>query len=77
MDIQSEKLKVIEILLKTQDEAIIDQVKAILQDDQTEHWDELPAHVKKAIEIADLQIERGEVKPHEEVMTSFKKKFLK
>jgi len=77
MDIQSEKLKVIEILLKTQDEVIIDQVKAILQDDNQDHWDELPAHVKKAIERSEEQLAKGEVKPHDEVMADFKKKFLK
>jgi len=73
MDIQSEKLKVI----KTKDEAIIDQVKAILQNDQQDHWDELPGHVKKAIERAEEQIARGEVIPHDEVMAAFKKRFLK
>ena len=77
MDIQKEKLKVIEILLKTQDEAIIDQVKAILQDDGKDHWDELPEHVKKAVERSEEQIKNGEIKPHNEVMENFKKKFLK
>ena len=77
MDIQAEKLKVIEILLKTQNEVIIDQVKAILEDNQQNRWDELPEHVKNAIGKADEQIERGEVKPHDEVMANFKKKFLK
>ena len=77
MDIQKEKLKVIEILLKTQDEAIIDQVKALLQDDLKDHWDELPEHVKKAVERSEEQIKNGEIKPHNEVMANFKKKFLK
>jgi hypothetical protein len=77
MNIQTEKLIVIEKLLQTQEESIIDQIKAILEDDGKDHWDELPDYVKQSIERSDEQIKRGEIKPHQEVISGFKKKFLK
>jgi hypothetical protein len=77
MDIQAEKLKVIEKLLQTQNEIILDQVKAILEDDGKDHWEELPEPVKNSIKKAEDQIEKGEVKPHEQVISEVKKRFLK
>jgi hypothetical protein len=77
MNIQTEKLLVIEELLQTQEESVIDQIKAILEDDGKDHWEELPDYVKKSIERSDDQIKKGEIKPHKEVIAGFKKKFLK
>ena len=76
MNIQTEKLIVIEKLLQTQEESIIEQIKAVLEDDGKDHWNELPDFVKQSIESSEEQIKRGETKPHQEVMSEFKKKFL-
>lgn len=77
MNIHTEKLIVIEKLLQTQEEYIIEQIKAILEDDGKDHWDELPSYVKQSIEQSEEQIMNGQTKSHQEVMTKFKKKFLK
>ena len=77
MNLQAEKLIVIEKLLQTQEEAIIDQIKAILEDNEKDSWDELPDYVRQSIERSDEQIKRGEIKPHQDVMLGFRKKFLK
>ena len=76
MNLQAEKLIVIEKLLQTQEEAIIDQIKAILEDNEKNSWDE-PDYVRQSIERSDEQIKRGELKPHQDVMLGFRKKFLK
>ena len=77
MNLQAEKLIVIEKLLQTQEEAIIDQIRAILEDNEKDSWDELPDYVRQSIERSDEQIKRGEIKPHQDVMLGFRKKFLK
>jgi predicted transcriptional regulator len=55
------------------DEISLRRVNAILQIDQQDFWDTLPAHVKDDIEEALQQSERGEGTPHEEVMKKYDK----
>jgi len=54
------------------DENSLRRVNAILEIDQQDIWDTLPGHVKDDVEEALLQSERGEGKPHEEVMKKYK-----
>ena len=63
-------------LINTEDDAILDQVKAILTDDK-DFWDDLPEHVKEGIKEAKEQLARGEGIPHEQVMAEIKAKYLK
>jgi hypothetical protein len=77
MDIK-EKNALVKKLLDTEDEVILDQVKALLEDDEEkDFWDELPEHVKASIQQAKAELERGEGIPHEKVMAEIKSKYLK
>jgi predicted transcriptional regulator len=50
------------------------RVNAILEIDlQDDFWDTLPDYVKEDVEEALQQSERGEGKPHEEVMKKYAK----
>jgi len=49
------------------------RVNAILEIDQQDFWDGLPEQVKEDVEEALQQSERGEGKPHEEVMKKYSK----
>jgi len=75
MNIQTEKLNVIDKIRQTNKEAIIDQIKAILEDDGQGQWDELPQHVQQAIERSEEQIKKGEVKLHETFFQSLRSDF--
>ena len=60
--------------IDTADEHSLLRVNAILEiDRQTDFWDTLPQHVKDDVEEALLQSERGEGKPHAEVMKKYDK----
>ncbi|MDG2430919.1 hypothetical protein [Flavobacterium sp.] len=50
MDIQLEKQKIIEKLLKTNDESIIKSIKSLLQKEKKDFWEELTKEEKKGIE---------------------------
>jgi len=56
------------------DENSLRRVTAILEiDQQKDFWEELPAHVKKDVDEALQQSERGEGKSHKEVMKKYDK----
>lgn len=58
----------------TADENSLRRIQAILEiDAQQDFWDTLPNYVKADVEEALLQSERGEGKPHHEVMKKYKK----
>jgi Txe/YoeB family toxin of Txe-Axe toxin-antitoxin module len=72
MDIQSEKLKVIEKLLKTQDEKLIEKINSLLNEAilKPMTMEELQEKLKKS----EKDIKEGRVHAHEEVVSYFKKK---
>ena len=56
------------------DENSLRRVNAILEIDRHEDfWDTLPSHVQDDVEEALEQSERGEGRPHEEVMKKYDK----
>jgi len=55
------------------DDMSLRRVNAILEIDQRDFWDTLPDYVKNDVEEALQQSERGEGKPHEEVMKKYSK----
>lgn len=73
---ESRKYKVIEKLLKVQEEEVIYKLESILNADiSANDWDELPDEVKHMIDIGLAQSAAGEVFPHEEVMNKYKKRY--
>lgn len=56
------------------DEKTLRGVNAILEiDQQSDFWNELPDQVKQDVDEALLESERGEGKPHEEVIRKYAK----
>ena len=43
------------------------------KEEETDFWDELPEHLKEAINKSLSQSEKGEVKPNEEIMKKYQK----
>lgn len=75
MDIQTTKLELMRLLLNTQKEKVLTQIKEIFEQQEKELFDELSDVEKSAIEEGLHQIEQGKVKPHNEVMTKFRRKY--
>ena len=51
MDIQSEKLKLIKLLLETDDKAIIEAIKNIFKSEKKEAWKQLSAEEQEKIDL--------------------------
>ena len=51
MDIQSEKLKLIKMLLETDDKAIIEAIKNIFKSEKKEAWKQLSSEEQEKIDL--------------------------
>ena len=71
------KYKIIEKIIQTQDDAVLNEVKSILGVKENDFWEELPEEVKQSINQAKAELDRGEGIPHEKVMADVRERFLK
>ena len=75
MDLQTEKLELMKLLLETESKEVINEIKAVFKKRGSDFYDDLPQSVKDDIEISIKQIEAGEVYDHEWVMQDIKNKY--
>jgi predicted transcriptional regulator len=73
MDIQAEKLQLIEWLARLNNTTILKRFIALKKEQEKDWWDQLSAEEKAEIEEGLSQADRGEVVPHKEVMAKYKK----
>ncbi len=73
MDIQLEKIKLMKLLLETENPTIISSIKKNFQKEKKDWWDELPDYAKEGIKEGERDIERGDVFTFEEVMSELRK----
>ncbi len=73
MDIQTEKLKLIELLLHTNNPSIIERIKNILQTEESQDiWEELSDEQKTEIEHALEEVRNGQTVPFESFIEKHK-----
>lgn len=72
MDIQSEKLGLIQWLAQLNDESMITRLKA-LRNEKSDWWDEIGSEEKSEIEEGLIQADQGEVAPHSQIRQKFDK----
>ncbi len=73
MDIQSEKLQLIEWLVRLNDATVLKQFITLKKKQEKDWWDQLSAEEKSEVEEGLAQADRGEVVSHKEVMAKYKK----
>ena len=73
MDIQAEKLQLIEWLARLNDATTLKRFIALKKEKEKDWWDHLSAEEKAEIEEGLAQADRGELLPHKEVMAKYKK----
>ena len=74
MDIQATKLELMQMLLNTQKEEVLVQLKAILED-ESDFWETLPAEEQEAIDEGIAQLERGESISFEDAEREIQERF--
>lgn len=72
MDIQAEKLQLIEWLAGLNNTSIIKRFIALKKEQEKDWWDHLSKEEKAEIEEGLTQADRGDVVSHREVMTKYK-----
>ena len=60
MDLQSEKIELVKLLLETESREVINEIKAVFKKQGNDFYDDLPQHVKDSIERGLKDIEAGE-----------------
>lgn len=73
MDIQAEKLQLIEWLARLNNTTVIKRFIALKKEQEKDWWDQLSKEEKAEIEEGLAQADRGEVMSHKEVMARYKK----
>ncbi len=71
------KFKLVEKIITTKDEALLEEIKSLLGFSENDFWDELSDSAKASIQRGLEQSQRGETIPHEKVMSEIKSRFLK
>jgi len=74
MNIEAEKLKLVQMILNINSETTIDKIKALLKNDaEVDFWDELHDDVKAGVEEAIKELDEGGGIPHSEAIKMLKK----
>ena len=73
MDIQAEKLQLIEWLAKLNNTATLKRFITLKKQQEEDWWDQLSSEEKAEIEAGLAEADRGEVVPHKEVMGKYRK----
>jgi thiamine pyrophosphate-dependent acetolactate synthase large subunit-like protein len=73
MDIQAEKLQLIEWLAGLNNTAVLKQLIILKKEQEKDWWSQISEEEKSEIQEGLRQADRGEVTPHKEVMEKYKK----
>lgn len=75
MDIQAEKLRLIEWLAGLNDTKTLNELITLKKSKEVDWWDEISAEEKAAINEGQAQLDQGEGIPHELVMKEVRDKY--
>ncbi len=75
MNIEAEKIELLKLILETEDEAIIQELKVVFKKQGPGFWDELPDHVKECITLGLEDVAAGRVRKHDDVMQEIKMQY--
>jgi len=65
-------------IINASDDRFLEMVNALHQSyvaDPEDFYDELPTEIRELLAASSAQMQRGEVRPHNEVMADFRKKY--
>lgn len=73
MNLQTEKLEIVRMLLNTNDRELIREVKILFKSREADWWDEMDGQQKEVISEGLAQADRGQTVSHEEAVKIFGK----
>lgn len=72
-NLDSIKLDLAKKIIETDDQELIGYIQSLFETKSDNWFEELPADVQASVDIGIAQSERGEGRPHAEVMEKYKK----
>ncbi|ARN78529.1 hypothetical protein BST97_11325 [Nonlabens spongiae] len=71
MDIQATKLQLIEMLLRTEKQEVLNRLLSVFKDNQADWWDELSIEEQHVVQRGIEQMENNQLVDHKDVMKKF------
>jgi hypothetical protein len=71
------KYKIVEKIIQTEDEAVLNEIKALLGLSEKDFWEDLPDEVKITISNAKAELNSGEGISHAQVAAEVKARYFK
>ena len=75
MNIEAEKIELLKLILETESEAVIQEIKGVFKRQETDFWNELPDSVKESINRGLADVEANRVYDHESTMQEIKTRY--
>ena len=70
------KYKIVEKIVQTNDDTLLNEIKSLVGLSEGDFWNDVPHEIKKAVNRAKEELDRGEGIPHSQVMAEIKDRFL-
>ncbi len=75
MNIEAEKIELLKLILETEDEAVIQEIKGVFKRNEPDFWDDLPDQVKESINRGLEDVAQNRVHNHNQVMQEIKARY--
>jgi len=69
------KYKIVEKIIQSNDENLLNEIKSLIGLSETDFWTEIPEEIKKSINKAKEELNRGEGLAYDDVMDEIKSRF--
>lgn len=71
------KYKIVEKIVQSEDEMVLNEIKALLNLSKQDFWQDLPEEVKQAVNKAKTELDQGKGISHDLVMEEINNRFFK
>lgn len=71
------RYKIVEKIVNTEDETLLQEVFTLLNMSETDFWSDLPVATQTSIERGIADAQQGKTRPHQEVIDEIKARFAK
>ncbi len=70
------KYKIVEKIVQSEDEMVLNEIKALSNLSKQDFWQDLPEEVKQAVNKAKAELDDGKGIPHDRVMKEINTRFF-
>lgn len=75
MNIEAEKIELLKLILETENEEVIQEIKSVFKKQETDFWYDLPDSVKESINRGLEDVEANRIQNHDFVMKGIKVRY--